>query len=306
LTGRVIRSTGKWYKVKTDDGQVVEARLKGKIRLQDLNTTNPVAVGDIVFLEKEGEDVMISGLKDRQNFIIRQSPSRRMFRHILAANIDQAFLLVTMSRPRTSSGFIDRFLISAEAYHIPTIIVFNKQDALTDKDKIKQNEMALIYQNAGYEVVFVSSLLNQGIERVKEKMKNKTTLLCGHSGVGKSTFANAIDESLNLKTKEVSSKYEKGVHTTTFAELFELPFGGSVIDIPGIKEFGVIDFKKEEVGHYFREMLPFLQDCRFSNCLHLNEPGCAVKKAVEEGVVSDERYTNYLNILSDIDEINPY
>jgi ribosome biogenesis GTPase / thiamine phosphate phosphatase len=306
LTGRVIRSTGKWYKIKTDDGQVVEARLKGKIRLQDLNTTNPVAVGDIVFLEIDGADVMITGLEKRQNFIIRQSPSRRMFRHILAANIDQAFLLVTMSRPRTSSGFIDRFLISAEAYHIPTVIVFNKQDALTEKDKSKQDEMAEIYQDAGYEVVFVSSLLKTGIEQIKEMMKDKTTLLCGHSGVGKSTFANAIDESLNLKTKEVSSKYEKGVHTTTFAELFELPFGGSVIDIPGIKEFGVIDFKKEEVGHYLPEIAKYMSQCRFSNCLHQNEPDCAVKQAVNDGLISIERYHNYSNILSDIAEINPY
>lgn len=306
MKGRVVRSTGKWYKVKTDAGALVEARLKGKIRLQELDTTNPVAVGDYVVLEKDGNDTMITDIVDRDNFIIRQSPSKRMARHILAANVDQAFLIVTMSRPRTSSGFIDRFLITAEAYHIPVVLIFNKQDALSEKDREKQAEFAQIYADCGYKVAFVSALQNIGVEELKVTMKDKTTLFCGHSGVGKSTLANAIDESLKLRTKEISNKYEKGVHTTTFAELFELPFGGSIIDIPGIKEFGVIDFEMQEVGHFFPEMKRYLSGCKYSNCLHDNEPDCAVKKALESDKISFERYKNYLNILSDIEEFNPY
>lgn len=306
MKGRVVRSTGKWYKVKTDAGALVEARLKGKIRLQELDTTNPVAVGDYVVLEKDGNDTMITDIVDRDNFIIRQSPSKRMARHILAANVDQAFLIVTMSRPRTSSGFIDRFLITAEAYHIPVVLIFNKQDALSEKDREKQAEFAQIYADCGYKVAFVSALQNIGVEELKATMKDKTTLFCGHSGVGKSTLANSIDESLQLRTKEISNKYEKGVHTTTFAELFELPFGGSIIDIPGIKEFGVIDFEKQEVGHFFPEMKRYLSRCKYSNCLHDNEPDCAVKEALENDEISFERYKNYLNILSDIEEFNPY
>lgn len=306
MKGRVVRSTGKWYKVKTDAGALLEARLKGKMRLQELDTTNPVAVGDYVVLEKDGNDTMITDIVDRDNFIIRQSPSKRMARHILAANVDQAFLIVTMSRPRTSSGFIDRFLITAEAYHIPVVLIFNKQDALSEKDRDKQAEFAHIYADCGYKVAFVSALQNIGVEELKATMKDKTTLFCGHSGVGKSTLANAIDESLKLRTKEISNKYEKGVHTTTFAELFELPFGGSIIDIPGIKEFGVIDFEKQEVGHFFPEMKRYLSRCKYSNCLHDNEPDCAVKEALENDEISFERYKNYLNILSDIEEFNPY
>jgi ribosome biogenesis GTPase len=306
LRGRIVRSTGKWYKVKIESGAIIDARLKGKIRLQDLKTTNPIAVGDYVLLEKGQEDVMIVSVEERNNFIIRQSPSKRLARHILAANLDQAYLIITMSRPRTSTGFIDRFLITAEAYHVPVTIIFNKQDNLSEKDTIKQNELIGIYSKIGYDIAMVSSTEKTGIEPLKNQMKDKTTLLCGHSGVGKSTFANAIDESLDLRTKAISSKFKKGVHTTTFAELFELPFGGSIIDIPGIKEFGVIDFEKQEVSHYFREMSALINECKFNNCLHENEPHCAVKKALESGEVSYERYINYLNILSDIDAFNPY
>lgn len=306
MRGRVVRSTGKWYKVKVESGAIIDARLKGKIRLQDLKTTNPVAVGDYVVLEKEQDDLMIVSVEQRNNFIIRQSPSKRMARHILAANLDQAYLIVTMSRPRTSTGFIDRFLITAEAYHIPVTIIFNKQDDLSEKDKKKQNELVKIYSDIGYEIALVSSTEKTGIDALKTQMKDKTTLLCGHSGVGKSTFANAIDENLNLRTKAISSKFKKGVHTTTFAELFELPFGGSIVDIPGIKEFGVIDFEKQEVSHYFPEMAKLINDCKFNNCLHENEPGCAVKQALENDEISYERYINYLNILSDIEAFNPY
>lgn len=306
MRGRVVRSTGKWYKVKIESGAIIDARLKGKIRLQDLKTTNPIAVGDYVLLEKDQDDLMIVSVEPRNNFIIRQSPSKRLARHILAANLDQAYLIVTMSRPRTSTGFIDRFLITAEAYHIPVTIIFNKQDDLSEKDLAKQNELIDIYSKIGYDIALVSSTKKIGIEPLKTQMKAKTTLLCGHSGVGKSTFANAVDKSLDLRTKAISNKFKKGVHTTTFAELFELPFGGSVVDIPGIKEFGVIDFEKQEVSHYFPEMAKLINDCKFSNCLHENEPGCAVKKALETGEVAYERYINYLNILSDIEDFNPY
>lgn len=306
MRGRVVRSTGKWYKVKIESGAIIDARLKGKIRLQDLKTTNPIAVGDYVLLEKDQDDLMIVSVEPRNNFIIRQSPSKRLARHILAANLDQAYLIVTMSRPRTSTGFIDRFLITAEAYHIPVTIIFNKQDDLSEKDLAKQNELIDIYSKIGYDIALVSSTEKIGIEPLKTQMKAKTTLLCGHSGVGKSTFANAVDKSLDLRTKAISNKFKKGVHTTTFAELFELPFGGSVVDIPGIKEFGVIDFEKQEVSHYFPEMAKLINDCKFSNCFHENEPGCAVKKALETGEVAYERYINYLNILSDIEDFNPY
>lgn len=304
LRGRVIRSTGAWYNVKLNNDEVVEARLKGKIRLTESKSTNPIAVGDYVLMEKEDSDVMIVEIEKRFNYIIRQSPKKRFATHILAANLDQAFVLVSMSAPRTSSGFIDRFLITAEAYHIPTVLVFNKQDILSEKDRIKQEEFAKIYADIGYEVRFVSAIKGTGIKELREEMKDKTTLLCGHSGVGKSTLANAIDPKLDLRTKELSEKHNKGLHTTTYAELFDLPFGGEVIDIPGIKEFGVIDFNKEEVSHYFPEMKELINECKFNNCLHINEPSCKVKLALYGGYIAEERYKNYFNIIYDIDSAN--
>lgn len=291
-----------WYKVKLEAGDIVDARLKGKLRLKESKSSNPIAVGDFVMIEKEDNDLMVSSVVERENYIIRQSPKKRFATHILAANVDQAYLLASMSKPRTSSGFLDRFLISAEAYHIPTVILFNKQDNLSDKDALKQAEFVDIYSNAGYETRLISALTGEGIEEIKKEMTNKTTLLCGHSGVGKSTFANAIDFNLQLRTKEISNKFSKGVHTTTYAEMFELPFGGSIIDIPGIKEFGVIGFEKEEVCQYFPEMKSLINACKFNNCLHINEPKCAVKAALEEGSIPYERYINYFNILEDIEE----
>jgi len=306
LRARVTKSTGAWYKLLTSENEEVDARLKGAMRLDGLTSTNPVAVGDYVNLENEEGDWMISSVEKRENYIIRKSPAKRTFSHILASNLDQAFILVTASKPRTSSGFIDRFLITAEAYHIPSVLVFNKQDILTEKDLDIQNRFIEIYSSIGYQCKLVSSITGDGVEALKAMLANKTTLLIGHSGVGKSTLANAIDKDLNLKTGEVSIKHEKGKHTTTFAEMFQLSFGGSIIDIPGIKEFGVVGFDKYEINHFFMEMARLLPKCKFNNCMHLNEPKCAVMDALENGEVSEERYKNYLGILEDLEEAQDY
>jgi ribosome biogenesis GTPase len=306
LRARVTKSTGAWYKLLTSENEEVDARLKGAMRLDGLTSTNPVAVGDYVNLENEEGDWMISSVEKRENYIIRKSPAKRTFSHILASNLDQAFILVTASKPRTSSGFIDRFLITAEAYHIPSVLVFNKQDILTEKDLEIQNRFIEIYSSIGYQCKLVSSITGDGVEALKAMLANKTTLLIGHSGVGKSTLANAIDKDLNLKTGEVSIKHEKGKHTTTFAEMFQLSFGGSIIDIPGIKEFGVVGFDKYEINHFFVEMARLLPKCKLNNCMHLNEPKCAVMDALENGEVSEERYKNYLGILEDLEEAQDY
>ena len=306
MKGIVLKSTGKFYKVKLENESVIEAQLKGKIRLLDLDVTNPVAVGDVVLLEKSDKTWMISKIEDRKNYIIRISPKKKFLNQIIASNIDQAVLVITLSKPRTSTGFIDRFLLTAESYHINTIIVFNKQDDLSNKDQTKQNELADLYQGIGYEVLFTSAIKKQGVEELKQKMKEKTTLLSGHSGVGKSTLTNAVDSTLNLKTKEVSKKFSKGVHTTTHAEMFSLPFGGNVIDVPGIKEFGIAHLDKYEVADYFIEFQAKAANCKFSDCLHINEPKCKVKEAVDEGEIHVERYLNYLNILDSLEEQKEY
>jgi len=306
LRARVTKSTGAWYDLITDDGQEVKARLKGLMRMEGLTSTNPVAVGDYVQIEKEQDDWMISKVEERENYIIRKSPAKKMYSHILAANIDQAFVLITASFPRTSTGFIDRFLLTAEAYNIPSVLVFNKQDILTEKDLVIQNNLIDIYSKIGYECKLVSSKTGEGIEDIKSIMKDKTTLLVGHSGVGKSTFANAIDKDLELRTGEMSKKHSKGKHTTTFAEMFPLKFGGNVIDIPGIKEFGVYGFEKEDVSHFFKEFALRASNCKFNNCMHINEPVCAVLQALVDDEISEERYKNYLNILDDIEEEKEY
>lgn len=306
MRARVIKSTGAWYKLITDDNQLIEARLKGLIRLDGLTSTNPVAVGDYVELANEDGDWMITQIEKRTNYIIRKSPAKRAHSHILASNIDQALLMITASKPRTSSGFIDRFLLTAEAYHIPTVLVFNKQDMLSEKDRKIQEKFVAIYQALDYPCKLVSAITGDGVDEIKTLLEGKTSLLIGHSGVGKSTLANAIDADLNLRTGEVSKKHEKGKHTTTFAEMFFLSFGGAVIDIPGIKEFGVVGFERNEVGLYFKEMAALLPHCKFHNCLHINEPQCAVLDALEKGEISEERYKNYLGILEDIEEAKEY
>ncbi len=299
MTGLVMKSTGSWYLVKAETGALLECRLKGKIRLDDRKTTNPVAVGDIVTVEmdKDGSN-QISKIHPRRNYIIRKSINLSKQAHILASNLDQAVLVATLVAPRTSLGFIDRFLVTAEAYDIPAKIVFNKKDIL-DKESLElQDEIMKLYTDIGYDCFAVSSFDLKDIEFIKTLLKDKTTLIAGHSGVGKSTLVNAIEPKLDLRIGDISTAHSKGMHTTTFAELFPLSFGGNIIDSPGIKELGLVEMKKEEVGHYFPEILKRMNDCKFNNCKHVNEPHCAILKAVEEGEISPERYQSYLGILN--------
>ncbi len=300
MEGIVIKSTGSWYQVIDSFGHVTLCRIKGKFRIQGIKTTNPIAVGDVVDyeLENEGLGGMIVGIKKRKNYIIRKSINLSKQSHIIAANMDQAFLIVTLFNPRTSVGFIDRFLITAEAYQIPVIIVFNKSDILTADQLAEQNNLIGLYENIGYACVAVSATTGNNITVLKELLKDKTTLLSGHSGVGKSTLVNSIEDGLELRTAEISSVHNKGMHTTTFAEMFPLKLGGFIIDTPGIKELGLVDIKKEELSRYFPEMKALMDDCQFNNCLHLNEPKCAVKDALARGAIAISRYDSYLSVLS--------
>jgi ribosome biogenesis GTPase len=297
--GTVIKSTGSHYLVMEEDGEVLDCVLKGKLRLEGRRTTNPVAVGDKVDTESdENGNPVISKIHPRKNYIIRKSINLSKQAHILASNIDQAFLVATLVAPRTSLGFIDRFLVTAEAYSIPAKLIFNKSDILDEQLLSLQDEILTIYRNIGYECFVVSSYNKNDVEGLKKLFKDMTTLIAGHSGVGKSTLINAIEPALELKTGEISAAHLKGTHTTTFAELHRLSFGGFVIDTPGIKELGLVEMKKEEVGHYFPEIRKYMNDCKFNNCLHVNEPKCAVKEAVEKGDISEERYHSYLGILN--------
>lgn len=298
MQGVVIKSTGSNYLVKYN-GKILNCKLQGKIRLDDRKTTNPVAVGDHVdvALESETEGV-ITFIHPRKNYIIRKSINLSKQAHILASNIDQAVLIATVVAPRTSLGFIDRFLITAEAYRIPAVIIFNKTDLLEGELKDLQNEIMTIYTSVGYPCYSVSSLDDHLSEDIKAIFKDKTSLVAGHSGVGKSTFINLLEPQLNLKTGDISHVHLKGMHTTTFAELHELSFGGNIIDSPGIKELGLVEMKKEEVGHYFPEIRARMNQCKFNNCLHVNEPKCAVREAYENGEIAAERYDSYLRILS--------
>ena len=299
MTGLVVKSTGSWYAVRLENAEVIECRLKGKIRLDDRKTTNPVAVGDTVDIERNTDgNNQITHIHPRKNYIIRKSINLSKQAHIIASNLDQAILVATIVAPRTSLGFIDRFLVTAEAYGIPAKIIFNKKDVLDEEMLELQQEMMNLYTNIGYECYSVSSFDKQDIEFLKTLLKDKITLLSGHSGVGKSTLVNAIEPRLDLKTGDISSAHLKGMHTTTFAELFPLSFGGDIIDSPGIKELGLVEMKKEEVGQYFLEIYKVSANCKFNNCLHVNEPHCAVLKAVEEETISNERYQSYLGILN--------
>jgi len=299
MQGLVMKSTGSWYLVKTDDGSIIECRLKGKLRLEDRKTTNPVAVGDIVELQRDedGSNQIVTILP-RKNYIIRKSINLSKQAHIIASNLDQAILVATLVAPRTSLGFIDRFLVTAEAYGINAKIVFNKCDVLDEEMIQLQNEIIKLYSNIGYQCYSISSFNNEDVEMIKDLLKDKTTLLSGHSGVGKTTLINAIDSKLDLRTGDISSAHLKGMHTTTFAELFPLSFGGNIIDSPGIKELGLVEMKKEEIGHYFPEIRALLNECKFNNCIHVNEPHCSILKSVEEGSISEERYQSYLGILN--------
>lgn len=300
--GVVVKTTGSWYIVRTAEGELVNCRIRGKFRIKGIKTTNPIAVGDKVEFEKQESDEagVIIRLFDRQNCIIRRSTNLSKQTHILAANVDQACLVVTLAFPRTSTGFMDRFLVSVAAYDVPAIICFNKIDLLDEIEELKEyhNEIISIYRNAGYTCLEVSALKKTNIDLLKAQLKDKTTLFAGHSGAGKSALINAIDPLLELKTGDVSVWSQKGKHTTTFAEMLPITEGGYIIDSPGIKEFGMVNFSKEELSHYYPEMKAVLSDCRFHNCTHEHEPGCAVKEAVEAGEISETRYFNYLNILN--------
>ena len=299
----VYKSTGSWYIVKAEDGTVFNARIKGVFKIDGITSTNPVAVGDEVILEQESHSdnsAMITEILPRRNYVTRQSPSHKMQHHIIAANLDQSIMFATLKDPRTSQGFIDRFLVTCEAYHVPAIVVFNKLDIYRNKEVAKLEELKEVYEDIGYKVFGISVAREEGIEELKLELQDKTTLVSGHSGVGKSSFINAIFPSFRLKTKDVSGWSGKGMHTTTFAEMFDLPVGGRIIDTPGMREFGIVDISRQELSHYFPEMRSLIQGCHFNDCLHVNEPGCAVKAAVEAGNIHVERYVSYYNILDSI------
>ncbi len=300
MKGIVIKSTGSWHTVQTEDGTTIHCKLKGKFRVKGIKTTNPLAVGDkvtIKILPEEGTG-LITNISPRHNYIIRKATKLSKVSHIIAANIDQAFLIVTLAEPRTSTGFIDRFLVTAEAYHIPACIVFNKIDIYDSETESLLDELTGIYENTGYPCYHVSALRDDNIGFLEEKMKNMITLFAGHSGVGKSALINTLQPGLNLKTKPISEVHQKGKHTTTFAEIIPLSFGGYIIDTPGIKEFGLYDLKKEEIPERYPEMRALMHNCKYNNCMHVHEPGCAVKEAVENGKISKLRYYNYLSIIN--------
>lgn len=303
MTATVYKSTGSWYLLKTKEGEIVNARIRGVFKIDGITSTNPLAVGDRVEFSRETDaegTAVITEIHERSNYITRQSPANKNQHHIVAANIDQSLLFATLKDPRTSTGFIDRYLVTCEAYHVPAIIVFNKSDLYRRKEQEKFEELQEVYTAIGYQVYKTSLKNNEGLEEVKQVLQNKVTLISGHSGVGKSTFINHLFPSFNLKTQDVSGWSGKGMHTTTFAEMFDLPEGGQLIDTPGMREFGIVDISRQELSHYFPEMRELLQQCQFNNCLHINEPGCAIKKAVEAGEIYHERYISYWNILDSI------
>ena len=298
MQGLITKSTGSWYQVQTPDGARYDCRIKGKFRIKGITTTNPLAVGDIVDfeLEPEQETGVITNLHQRKNYIIRKSINLSKQGQIIAANLDQALLVVTLASPRTSLGFIDRFLVTAEAYDIPAKLIYNKLDLFSEEGLDILADYKSIYENIGYPCYEVSALEGTNINQVQELLKDNITLFSGHSGVGKSSLINALLPDLELRTSEVSEWSDKGTHTTTFAEMFELPQGGFIIDTPGIRELGVIDIEKQELGRYFPEMRSRMHDCRFNNCRHINEPGCAVLAALENGEIELSRYESYLSI----------
>lgn len=306
LKGVIYRSTGSWYSVCDENGVFWNARIKGKLKIdEDISSTNPIAVGDHVLFEVENKEQntgTITTIEDRQNYIVRVSPRNRNQKHIVAANIDAALVMATITSPRTSTGFIDRFLLTAEAYHIPAIIVVNKVDLLNSKQEATLQHWKEMYEKAGYEFYATSTTMPEMLESLKERLKDNTTLFSGHSGVGKSTLINLLIPDMELKTQEVSDWSGKGQHTTTFAEMFDIPGGGRIIDTPGVKEFGLIGFEKEELAQYFPEMRELMSECRFHNCLHINEPGCAVKEAFVNDELEEDRYLSYLSILETIEK----
>jgi ribosome biogenesis GTPase len=302
----VYKSTGSWYFVKNEKGESFNARLKGKFKIDNISSTNPIAVGDKVTIENEtdSESIVITEIHKRNNYINRVSPHNKNQQHIVASNLDQSLLFATIKEPKTSLGFIDRFLITAEAYHVPAIIVFNKIDLLKPKDEEYLKYIKNIYEKIGYKILEISLEKRTGLEELTQLLKDKTTLITGHSGVGKSTFINYLFPEFKLKTQDVSNWSGKGMHTTTFAEMFDLPFGGKIIDTPGIRELGLVDIEKQELSQYFPEMRVLLNECQFNNCMHINEPDCAIKNAVSKNSIHSDRYYSYLNILESINSKN--
>ncbi len=303
MKGLVIKNTGSWYTVRTDDGRWIESKIKGVFRLKGIRTTNPVAVGDRVEIVENPEGTaFITQIEERKNYIIRRASNLSKQAHIIAANIDQAMLIVTVNYPVTTTIFIDRFLATAEAYRIPVRLVFNKIDRYNEDDREYMQGLITLYTTMGYPCATVCALSPESMEDLKEELKGKITLLSGHSGVGKSTLINQLVPGIDLRTGEISEYHNKGMHTTTFSEMIALPEGGYLIDTPGIKGFGTIDMEEAEVSHYFPEIFKMSANCRFGNCTHRHEPGCAVLEAVKEHLISESRYRSYLSILEDKDE----
>ena len=303
MKGLVIKNTGSWYRVRTDDGADVECKVKGNFRLKGIRSTNPVAVGDRVCIIRNAEGTaFISEIEDRKNYIIRKASNLSKQSHILAANLDQCLLVVTVNHPQTSTTFIDRFLASAEAYQVPVTLVFNKVDTY-DEDELRYlDALNHLYTTIGYRCLRISARQGDGVQEVADLLSGHITLLAGNSGVGKSTLINALLPEASARTGEISTVHNKGMHTTTFSEMFALPEGGYLIDTPGIKGFGTFDMEAEEVGHYFPEIFRTSADCRYGNCTHRQEPGCAVRQAVEQHLISESRYASYLGILEDKEE----
>ena len=301
--GLVVKNTGSWYTVLTDDGQLLDCKIKGRFRLQGIRSTNPVAVGDKVVVADGGAGgFYITEIEDRRNYIIRKSQNLSKQSHILAANVDQALLIVTVSHPETSTTFIDRFLASAEAYRVPVVLVFNKTDLLTPDELHLQQMIVTLYETIGYECRQISAATGSGVEELRPLLEGKITLLSGNSGVGKSTLINRLVPGVNLRTAEISDAWEKGMHTTTFSEMIPIETKGFLIDTPGVKGFGTFDMEREELTSYFREIYHYSQGCRFSNCTHTHEPGCAVLKALDDHLIAVSRYQSYLSMLDDKEE----
>ena len=306
MTGLVYKSTGSWYTVKTELGETYECRIKGKFRIKGIKSTNPISVGDVVDFELETDNDQVSGIifniHDRTNYIVRKSVNLSKQTHIIASNIDQVFLLITINNPPTLTSFIDRFLVTANAYSIKTVLLFNKVDSYDEATLNEVKYLAHIYRKIGYECIGVSAKTGKNVDKVKALMHEKVSMFSGHSGVGKSTLVNAIEPSFDIKTKEISSQHMQGQHTTTFAEMYDLSFDAKIIDTPGIKGFGVVDMEKEEIGDYFPEIFKLKQNCKFNNCLHIQEPDCAVKKALDNDEIAFSRYRSYLQIVEGDDE----
>lgn len=305
VEARIYKSTGSWYVARGSDGRMYNARAKGIFKIDGITSTNPIAVGDMVDMQIENvqeESAIITEIHDRKNYVARVSPHNKRQHHIIASNLDQSMLFATLKEPRTSQGFIDRFLISCESHHIPAVIVFNKADLYGKKEMARFEELRDMYTAIGYTVILTSVENGLGLDQVRALLQDKTTLLSGHSGVGKSTLINQLFPQFNLKTQSVSEWSGKGLHTTTFAEMFDLNETSQVIDTPGVREFGLVDISKQELSHYFPEMLRLLGNCQFNNCMHTNEPGCAVKKEVGIGSVSEDRYVSYLSILETMED----